>query len=352
MIHEKYPELLFTPRNLQMLCFRSKENKASLEALSKVSASSSLPSNKSVKLSVALSVYDELSPSMSKLDRKEFRARLEEQFGLESNKLKEVKVGLKAESFRAPVKSMALSEGNVGDGAAKFTEAAEALAENRISDFRTKVVQSRQNSVRMFDQLMFARERKQEDKDLADKGLSGIIITGEAGIGKSYLARKYLESRGFSDKEDAKKKFYHIATTKYEEVEKILLQAFHEGAVVIIDEINTMPLEKLLNPLLSGVDLQGHSATKAGFTILGTQNPAIGYSHRIKFSDALKNRFQEYYLKDYKKEELNQLLEQKGLKKDSINDLLKEYQRDKMRVTPRELFANADKRKGASHHLM
>ena len=51
-----------------------------------------------------------------------------------------------------------------------------------------------------------------------------------------------------------------------DEKEKLLLKAFHEGAVVVIDEINSSALmERLLNTLLMGKTPRGRDSQKTGF---------------------------------------------------------------------------------------
>ena len=103
-------------------------------------------------------------------------------------------------------------------------------------------------------------------------------------------------------------KYYHLTPSAgLEVIQDTLRKAFHEGAVVIIDELNTVPLEDLLNPMLSGVDNEGQPAQHPGFTLIATQNP-ITFAKRQSLSPALLNRCQKINLKDYPTHELIEIM--------------------------------------------
>ncbi len=74
-----------------------------------------------------------------------------------------------------------------------------------------------------------------------------------------------LQARGLRPHLD----YTYIAVSSDQAVkEAALLQAFHSGKIVIIDEFNSSPmLEILLNALLEGRDLQGNLAEKPGFLL-------------------------------------------------------------------------------------
>ncbi len=109
----------------------------------------------------------------------------------------------------------------------------------------------------------------------------------------------YLESKGFRNgliNNNSDSNYYHLTPSAgIDVIREILHKAFHEGAVVIIDELNTLPLEDILNPMLSGVDAHGKPATKQGFTLIATQNP-VTYAKRQSLSEALLNRCQKIAL--------------------------------------------------------
>ncbi len=130
----------------------------------------------------------------------------------------------------------------------------------------------------------------------------GILIEGDAGLGKSTLLQGLLEKNGFSQHaEDSQKRYYVISAGDEKNVTQLLLKAFHEGAAVILDEINLdESLEKLLNQLLSGVDLEGKTADKSGFMIFASQNPSY-FAGRQSVSQAMRNRMHMVYMDAYSK---------------------------------------------------
>ena len=168
------------------------------------------------------------------------------------------------------------------------------------------------NPVRILNNLFDIRDRQIALSTYT--GTCGLILEGESGIGKSKLALEYLQARGFKNGNDVayandktpQKRFYYLTPTDPISMQDTLVRAFHEGAAVVIDEMNTLPLENILNPLLSGVDLTGKSANHPGFFIIGTQNP-VNYGKRQILSSALLNRFQKLDLKEYGKEDLSQI---------------------------------------------
>lgn len=144
-------------------------------------------------------------------------------------------------------------------------------------------------------------------------GKLGLLLQGPSGVGKTKIYLKALQSLGFSympypvpaDRQlyNSQKIYYQI-TAGSENTREILLKAFHEGSVVVLDELNLEPeLEDLLNQLLSGVDLDDQPARVPGFMVLASQNPAH-YDGCNSLSRAFRNRFHEQDVKDYKKEDL------------------------------------------------
>src|SRR5690606_16939548 len=98
------------------------------------------------------------------------------------------------------------------------------------------------------------------------------IFQGDPGVGKSELIIHTLIQHGFQEIHNSEHQevpgrgFYRIpASLNLEEKEKLLLKAFDQGSLVIIDEINSSPLmEQLLNSLLMGKTLEGKSPKKPG----------------------------------------------------------------------------------------
>lgn len=171
--------------------------------------------------------------------------------------------------------------------------------------------------IAVLEEELQVREIRQKTSFGLSSGTCGILLGGVPGIGKSSLVINKLEKLGFKNaleydakteikSDGASKLYYHITPTNPNTVKKILLEAFHKGATVVIDEINTFPLESLLNSLMMGVDNKGQLAQRKGFFVIGTYNP-IGSGRRI-LSQALENRFRKIELLDYTEKDLNKFL--------------------------------------------
>ena len=164
-------------------------------------------------------------------------------------------------------------------------------------------------------------------------GLGGIIIEGEPGIGKSelvtaaLLAHHYEEIDNLTEPATCEKPFYRMPVSMaLAEKEALLLKAFHEGAVVVIDEINSSPtMERLLNTLLMGATPEGEPPQKPGFMIIGTQNP-VTMAGRRAASTALGRRMTQTELPPYSTSEIRDILLGKGLLENTAIHLAEIYQ--------------------------
>ena len=88
-----------------------------------------------------------------------------------------------------------------------------------------------------------------------------------------------------------------------------LNKAFQQGALLIIDEIDSCPLlEEYLNAYLVGEDIHGKRADRPGFTILSTANGAALRGRRV-LPEPLKSRMLALELKEYSRDELLTILE-------------------------------------------
>lgn len=171
-------------------------------------------------------------------------------------------------------------------------------------------------------------------------GLGGMIFEGEPGVGKSHFVVDTLISQGFkeahwkpSDAElkteptkEAPQKIFYIMPVSMQlaEKKKLLLKAFDEGAVVLIDEINSSPMmEDLLNDLLMGIH-GDKRPTHPGFMVIGTQNP-ISMEGRLAASTALERRFFKTIFTPYEPSEMEEILQNKGLNLENAKTIVEEF---------------------------
>lgn len=190
---------------------------------------------------------------------------------------------------------------------------------------------SRQVIYQQLKQLLKLREYRQKEgiKNNAQcyGGLGGVVLEGMPGVGKSELIISLLNEQGFEEKRHdssqspldrtlpcAKKSYYRMpASMSCSEKKALLLQAFHEGAVVIYDEMNASPMmEDFMNALLTGSTQEGRRPCHPGFLLIGTQNPATLPGRRVA-STALSRRLLTIELPPYTQEELITILQAKGL---------------------------------------
>ena len=176
------------------------------------------------------------------------------------------------------------------------------------------------------DLLQLRTYRRTQENQLSNAqktvGLGGFILEGEPGIGKSELLIEVLHhefglckasSESHLHQDDV---FYILPPSiSLDERKALLLKAFHEGAVVIVDEMNSGPmLESFLNALLMGATPDGVPAARPGFTVLATQNPSSRGGRREQ-SEALLRRMLKFNLENYSKPEIQNILLAKGIEK-------------------------------------
>ena len=196
------------------------------------------------------------------------------------------------------------------------------ILEQRMDTISSKNFLLTESRLPLFNLLMdmlSLRELRQNSLENSAKrygGINGITIEGPSGIGKSQLVISTLEHAGYSDTDSPfnRKKYYKMpAIMPLQQQTLLLMKAFHEGAVVIADEINTQGMkEKLLNSLLMGKDLEGRPAKQAGFMLICTQNPSTLSGRRVA-STALSRRLLSVTLEAYPATEEKTILMHKGL---------------------------------------
>jgi hypothetical protein len=202
------------------------------------------------------------------------------------------------------------------------------------------VTESREATLHQLNDVLSLREwrRGAASTDMTDEqkygGLGGILIEGAPGIGKSELVIETLLSKGYQEEHDFEHKstrenpFYRMPVSlSYPEKEALLLKAFHEGAVVCIDEMNSSPMmERLLNDLFMGKTPDNKRPEKAGFMVIGTQNP-VTMAGRRSASTALQRRLITIELPEYNTRELQAILTQKGVVADEVTSMVRIYEK-------------------------
>ncbi|QMT59072.1 hypothetical protein [Legionella sp. PC997] len=176
---------------------------------------------------------------------------------------------------------------------------------------------SRKKIALSIEMLLLIREKKIKGVWDQELGINGIILEAEPGLGKSQLVHTLLKAKGIE--------YITIFPTNPQEVQAKLLDAFHKGQVVCIEEFNTQIHEQLLNALLSGYDLEGNPPKKPGFCLIGTQNPTT-FHGRLPLSKALDNRLILTELIHYNFDEFIKILTEKfKLLIDEAQNIATEY---------------------------
>ncbi|MDP1602914.1 MAG: AAA family ATPase [Legionella sp.] len=183
----------------------------------------------------------------------------------------------------------------------------------------------RENIKNLIEDFLRLRQFKQENavNDFqAYGGLGGLILEGEPGVGKTELVRHCVNKLNVP--------FYTLPVSmRLADKVKLLLKAFDEGGIVLIDEINSSPmLERLLNDLLMGKSPEGARPSKPGFMIIGTQNP-VTMAGRQKPAVALARRFLTVNVPNYTISEMHLILNSKGLAADVTEKLVGAYSKQK-----------------------
>ncbi len=174
----------------------------------------------------------------------------------------------------------------------------------------------------------------------------GILLEGDVGIGKTTLLKTLLEKHGlqYIEINVVEPEIKGTGESSTSEFSKLLIQAFHEGKRVIINELNLDPsLEILLNQLLNGYDPDGNPPKIKGFRVYASQNPSSDEGRRPQ-SLALKNRNHVHYVPPFSKTGLENLAEYYGVPEhqEFVRAYLDEKDQDPQRVNMRGFFNAMD----------
>jgi hypothetical protein len=195
------------------------------------------------------------------------------------------------------------------------------------------VTPSRRHLVQQLQVRLFLREWRIASAQTLNEvqkygGLGGVVLEGRPGIGKRellmhvLLASGYQEERNLVEKSTNPKPFYRMPMSFDTDKRKsLLLKAFEEGAIVLMDDMNSFPMmEDFLNDLLMGQYPKSSGKGQGirrppvpGFMIWVTQNPSSTKAGALDASIALKRRLLTVQLPDYTKEDLLDILHQKSV---------------------------------------
>ena len=215
------------------------------------------------------------------------------------------------------------------------------LPHERLPQYKSYflITESRKAVSQQLDDLLALRDFRCSAQATTDAqkygGLGGIVLDGEAGIGKSELVIAALRARGFEEVHlDSTaplpvKPFYHMPVSmQLDDKKRLLLKAFDEGALVLIDEINSSPMmEHLLNSLLTGKtpEPEKRRPNKPGFCTIGTENPPT-LGGRFIPSNALSRRLITNYVPPYTPVEMQEILVKKKVGRVEAIALVEDYQ--------------------------
>lgn len=220
-------------------------------------------------------------------------------------------------------------------GAKNYTEIINAQLEDKdvtIAADEYILTHSRLPALLRINAMLDVRESALDTK--VAPAISGLIIEGEPGVGKSELLEVALKSKGYvkadptdlslSSVEAGSKTYVVLPAGMHSEQKSQLLQAaYFKDLVVIYDEINaaSTSMEDLLNPMLSH-EFRGEKGAHSGFLLLSTQNP-ISFKGRKAISKALANRMLHFVLPQYTPNEMKSVLIQKYAKDLTVEQINK-----------------------------
>ncbi|MFO1257912.1 MAG: hypothetical protein U1E78_05835 [Gammaproteobacteria bacterium] len=231
----------------------------------------------------------------------------------------------------------------------------------KVDIFKDYVVPvSRMHVSQAIQNLLDVREYIRQDQAKAEwyiGSLTGLILEGEPGEGKSQMLKSILSQRGYLEVKqneiptDEKYYYYISASQSPKERNELLMQALENGALVLIDEWNSLGIsEKCINKILD-LKIDNRKPRQSTFMLLCTQNPAKKLPGRTALTEPLKHRVIYLKLKSYDREECLQVLQAKDpnniVSPDIKFNLVEEYFRcknyaEKNSYTPLPVFRNLE----------
>lgn len=207
-----------------------------------------------------------------------------------------------------------------------------------VTDTQFLVTPSRLDVIQRVEAFLSARTFKQNHAvNLHSKiaGLVSLILEGPPGVGKSELILRILTRYGFvrgsidTPSQQNNTYYYMPASLGYNEKIALFLKAFHEGAIVVIDEINSVAMmESFLNNLQMGKGPLGEDPKNPGFMIIGTRNPITMDGRRVD-TTAEARRAMTTQVPEYPANELRDILLHKRVPPFQASALVYGYEKSK-----------------------
>lgn len=181
---------------------------------------------------------------------------------------------------------------------------------------------------RVLHEALLLRQFRRYEPTLSNaerrRGMHGIVLEGNPGMGKSALIQAMLNAHQYmpyqlNDSASASAQVQNdgylciAANLALSQKLSLLKAAFEKGLVVIMEELNSSPLmEERLNAYLCGYDESGTVAPVPGFFLIASQNPTQ-LGGRFELTNALKRRLIQVQLPNHTESDLISLLQDKGL---------------------------------------
>lgn len=210
----------------------------------------------------------------------------------------------------------------------------EYLAGSNLDEYGFVLTPSRLLLVVQLQELFAIRQLRQQHPSWQSRGLGGLMVESSPGLGKSELMRAFVRSQGMvlwnpHNQSVPPENPYMVIPASLPPAEKKswLLHAFHAGAVVLMDEMNSGPVvEDLLNALLCGETPDKEPAKCPGFLLLATQNPPT-MPGRVRHTSAIERRLLHATLEEYPQNEVEHILRMQGLPAEKAKALSTAFER-------------------------
>jgi len=148
-------------------------------------------------------------------------------------------------------------------------------------------------------------------------GVSGLLLEGPSGIGKTELVLWFLNTQGYQalsgdktyTKAEIDRGYYLIPMSLGEEERRILWhKAAAEGAFVVTDEINTGPLMQDLLITLFAKNAESTPIDQSGLFLIAMQNPPT-FPGRVTASQTLSHRWLTMDVPRYEESEIKTIID-------------------------------------------